>query len=157
MSALIKGVDHVGVTVADLDTSLAFYGGLLGLAVIEKGEVEDVGNFVGIPGARLRAIDVDLGDGRILELLQYTFPEGTVLRQEPYGIGCLHMAFRVDDIEQVLAKLAEAGYPPMGTPTTITGTIAWDGATVVYLRDPDGALVELIQRPPSAVRDRRSG
>jgi catechol 2,3-dioxygenase-like lactoylglutathione lyase family enzyme len=126
---------------------MAFYGGLLGLAVIEKGEVEDVGTVVGIPGAQLRAADMDLGDGRILELLQYVYPAGTVIRQEPNGIGCLHMAFRVDDIQEVLATLTQAGHHAMGTPTTITGTIAWHGATVVYLRDPDGALVELIQRP----------
>jgi catechol-2,3-dioxygenase len=44
--------------------------------------------------------------------------------------------------------LASAGYHPDGTPTLITGAIAWEGATVVYLRDPDGAVLELVQRRP---------
>jgi len=57
------------------------------------------------------------------------------------------VALRVPDLSGLLGRLGQAGYAPAGHPVTITGALAWDGATVVYLRDPDGALVELIQRP----------
>jgi catechol 2,3-dioxygenase-like lactoylglutathione lyase family enzyme len=56
----------------------------------------------------------------------------------------------VHDVEDVLRRLAEAGHRPDGEPTTICGSIAFEGATVVYLRDPDGAVVELIERPVPA-------
>jgi len=144
----VGGIDHVGITVRSLEQSLAFYRDLLGLRVIEiSGGDEDVGQIVGIPGARMRAADLDAGDGRIFELIEYVTAGDDAVPQRPNGPGCPHVALRVRDIAQVLQRLAAAGHNPIGTLTTITGAIAWEGATLVYLRDPDGALVELIQRP----------
>jgi len=144
----VGGIDHVGITVRSLERSLAFYRDLLGLRVIEiSGGDEDVGQIVGIPGARMRAADLDAGDGRIFELIEYVTAGGDAVPQRPNGPGCPHVALRVRDIAQVLQRLAAAGHNPIGKLTTITGGIAWEGATLVYLRDPDGALVELIQRP----------
>lgn len=144
---LVHGIDHAGITVRSLERSLAFYHDLLGLRVIEISHGEEVGTAVGIPGARVNAADLDAGDGRILELVQYVAPTGEQVPQRPNGPGCPHVALRVRDIAAVLQLLADAGHHPDGQPTTVTGGIAWEGATVVYLRDPDGALVELIQRP----------
>ena len=132
---------------ASVERSLAFYRDLLGLRVIEISHEEDVSHVVGIPGATVKAADLDAGDGRIVELLEYVAARGPDVPQSPNGAGCLHLALRVPDLVGVLQRLTEAGHVPAGTPTTITGGIAWEGATVVYLRDPDGALVELIQRP----------
>jgi catechol 2,3-dioxygenase-like lactoylglutathione lyase family enzyme len=144
----VGGIDHVGITVRNLERSLAFYRDLLGLRVIEiSGGEEDVGQILGIPGARIKAADLDAGDGRIFELLEYVTAGGEAVPQRPNGPGCPHVALRVRDIAQVLQRLARAGHNPDGKPTTITGAIAWEGATVVYLRDPDGAVIELIQRP----------
>jgi catechol 2,3-dioxygenase-like lactoylglutathione lyase family enzyme len=145
---LVGGIDHAGITVRSLERSLAFYRDLLGLRVIEisSGE-EDVGQIAGIPGARVKAADLDAGDGRIFELLEYVAASADDVLQRPNGPGCPHVALRVRDIAGVLQRLAEAGHHPDGKPTTITGAIAWEGATVVYLRDPDGAIIELIQRP----------
>ena len=149
----MSGIDHVGVTVRSLDRSLAFYHDLLGLRIIEMSHEEDVSHVVGIPGATVNAADLDAGDGRIVELLEYIGTPGPDVAQSPNGVGCLHLALRVLDLVAVLQRLAEAGHFPAGTPTTVTGGIAWEGATVVYLRDPDGALVELIQRPVPSPHD----
>jgi catechol 2,3-dioxygenase-like lactoylglutathione lyase family enzyme len=146
--AAIIGLDHVGITVRNLDASLAFYRDLLGLRVIEISDEEDASTIVGITGARIRAADLDTGDGRVFELLEYVAAKGPALEQQPNQAGCAHVALRVNDIDAVLARLASAGYHPDGTPTLITGAIAWEGATVVYLRDPDGAVLELVQRRP---------
>jgi catechol 2,3-dioxygenase-like lactoylglutathione lyase family enzyme len=115
----VGGIDHVGITVRSLEQSLAFYRDLLGLRVIE------------ISG----------------ELIEYVAASGDAVSQRPNGPGCPHVALRVRDIAEVLQRLAGAGHYPDGKPSTITGAIAWEGATVVYLRDPDGAVIELIQRP----------
>lgn len=144
----ITGIDHVGITVRSLDASLAFYRDLLGLRVIEISGEEDASKIVGIPGTRIRVADLDTGDGRVFELLEYVAAKGPALQQQPNRAGCAHVALRVNDIGAVLARLASAGYHPDGTPTLITGAVAWEGATVVYLRDPDGAVLELVQRRP---------
>jgi catechol 2,3-dioxygenase-like lactoylglutathione lyase family enzyme len=144
---MVTGIDHAGITVSSLDRSLAFYRDLLGLRVIEISGEEDVGEIIGIDGARIRAADLDAGDGRIIELLEYVQGSAGRVTQQPNGIGCPHVALRVRDLAEALRRLAEAGHEPAGRPVTITGTLAWDGATVVYLRDPDGALIELVQRP----------
>jgi glyoxylase I family protein len=143
----VSGIDHVGITVRNLERSLTFYRDLLGLRVIELSGEEDIGAIVGIPGARIRAADLDVGDGRIFELLEYVAAGGDDVPQRPNGAGCPHVALRVPDLTEVLRRLAEAGHLPDGEPATITGAIAWEGATVVYLRDPDGAIIELVQRP----------
>ncbi len=143
----VGGIDHVGITVRSLERSLAFYRDLLGLRVIEISDEEDVGQIVGIPGARVKIADLDAGDGRVVELLEYVAAGGDDVLQRPNGPGCPHVALRVRDIAAVLRLLARAGRNPDGEPTTITGAIAFEGATVVYLRDPDGAVIELVQRP----------
>ena len=145
-SAAAVGIDHVGVTVRSLDRSLAFYRDLLGLRVIELSEEADISEIVGIRRARVKAADLDTGDGRVFELLEYVSAQGSDVQQQSNGAGCAHVALRVNDIRAALARLAAAGYHPDGTPTLLTGAKAWEGATVVYLRDPDGAVIELVQR-----------
>jgi catechol 2,3-dioxygenase-like lactoylglutathione lyase family enzyme len=143
----VSGIDHVGITVRKLERSLAFYRDLLGLRVIEISDEQDVGQIVGIPGARVKTADLDAGDGRVLELLEYVAARGDDVPQRPNAAGCPHVALQVHDIPKVLRRLARAGHNPDGEPTTITDAIAFEGATVVYLRDPDGAVIELVQRP----------
>lgn len=149
----VSGIDHVGITVRELERSLAFYRDLLGLRVIEISGDQDVGEIVGIPGARVKIADLDAGDGRVLELIEYVAGRGDDVLQRPNAAGCPHMALGVHDISQVLRRLAKAGHHADGELTTITGAIAFEGATVVYLRDPDGAIIELVQRPRQGQRE----
>lgn len=117
----VRGLDHVSVTVADLDRSLAFYRDLLGLRVRETGEEEggQMATIVGYPGVRFRFADVELGDGRILELLQYLQPVGTPITQRTCDPGSGHIAFLVDDIDEAYAELVGAGVTVRSAPVTI--------------------------------------
>ena len=63
----VRGIHHVGITVADLDRSLSFYRDLLGMRLIGL-SVEAVGSIVGMPGASARIADLDAGGGQLLEL-----------------------------------------------------------------------------------------
>jgi catechol 2,3-dioxygenase-like lactoylglutathione lyase family enzyme len=49
----------------------------------------------------------------------------------------------------MITTLERVGYPPLGETLHVTAGLAWAGARVAYVRDPDGALVELVQRPES--------
>jgi catechol 2,3-dioxygenase-like lactoylglutathione lyase family enzyme len=141
----VRRIHHVGITVRQLDRSLAFYRDLLGLAVIGLSDDEDVAAIVGLPGARIRAADLDAGNGQLIELLEYRSGSrgGPALR--PDTAGSCHLSLQVSGLRSALSRLASAGYPPLGDPARLSGAGPWQGCTAAYLRDPDGVLLELIE------------
>lgn len=147
----VLGLDHVSVTVADLERSLAFYHDLLGIPVFGTGveESPSVAAVTGAAGARFRYADLNLGSGQILEILQYLSPKGTPHRPSVYDPGSGHLAVRVDDLDATLTRLGEAGIHPRSKPAVLSEPEWWAGARVVYVTDPDGVAVELVERRPS--------
>ncbi len=143
----VRRIHHVGITVAQLDRSLVFYRDLLGMRVIELTDDEDVGAIVGLPGGRARIADLDAGNGQILELLEYLSAtgDGDGRAHRPDLAGTCHISLQVDDLTAALARLASAGFPPVGAPAKLAGGGVWQDCTVVYLRDADGVFVELIE------------
>ena len=146
----VRGIDHAGITVASIATALGFYRDLLGLRVTDEGEDggPELDAIVGVSGVRIRYAELDLGAGQLLEVIEYVAPEGTPLAQRPSDPGASHLALRVDDIDALCSRLAAAGVTAAGQPTTISAPGAWHGARCVYVEDPDGRTVELIQHPP---------
>lgn len=139
---------HTGITVRDLDTSLAFWTEVLGARLERRFDLS--GDFAaevtGVPDAHIRAAVVALGENR-LELLQYLQPaERGHLRPRPCDLGSWHLALTVadtDDITDVVASCAQHGWRLAGSVRTMTdGPRA--GARFAYLHDPDGATLELI-------------
>jgi methylmalonyl-CoA epimerase len=97
---MLSAIDHVGVAVEDLDATLAFYTGSLGMPLVHRETVEQQG---------VRAALLDVGDGHI-ELLEPLGPEtpvGKFLARR--GPGLHHVAYRVADVERTLTELANAG------------------------------------------------
>lgn len=144
------GLDHVSVSVRDLDRSLDFYHGLLGIPVLGRGEEKtpEAASITGLSGAHFRYADLDLGSGQILELLQYLSPKGTPLKQNVYDPGSGHLAIRVDDAAAALRKLKRAGVEARSKPVELQEPDWWRGAKCVYVSDPDGVTVELVERRP---------
>jgi glyoxylase I family protein len=145
----VLGIDHAGMTVGSLRAALHFYRDLLGLTVTDQGEDSgpELDAITGLSGVRIRYAELDLGGGRLLELIEFQPPSGIRLSQSPRDSGASHLALRVDDVDGLCARLAEAGVNVPGRPTTITAPGAWQGARCVYAEDPDGRTVELVQRP----------
>jgi catechol 2,3-dioxygenase-like lactoylglutathione lyase family enzyme len=145
----VHGVDHAGMTVGSLRAALHFYRDLLGLTVTDEGEASgpELEAITGLAGVRIRYAELDLGAGRLLELIEFDSPRGSRLSQSPREPGASHLALRVDDVDALCARLVEAGMSVPGRPTTITAPGAWHGARCVYAEDPDGRTVELVQRP----------
>jgi len=145
----VRGIDHAGVTVASLEAALHFYRDLLGLRVTDQGEDggPELDAMTGLSGVRIRYAELDLGAGQLLEVNEAIEPAGTRLEQRPVDPGAAHLALRVDDVDAVCARLAGAGVTVPGRPTTITAAGPWQGARCVYVEDPDGRTVELVQRP----------
>ena len=85
-------------------------------------------------------------DGTRLELLAWAKPG---VRGQPSEtrnqIGLTHLCMRVDDVEQVAARLVSFG----GTVIQETRTEHSSGIKLLVVKDPDGTRVELLQLPPA--------
>ena len=139
------GLDHSGVTCADLDTSLGFYHELLGIPIRDRGENQVAA--AGHVGAHYFWADLELPDGRVIELIEVAEKGLEPLTPGTKHPGSAHTGLRVRDIHATLARLAAAGVEPLAPPATLTEPGAWHGCTIVYVRDPDGHAVELVQYP----------
>ena len=147
----VLGLDHAGLTVASLDRSL--YEGLLGLPVagISLEESPEIVAAVGHPGARLRIADLALPSGGVLELMQYEVPDDVPIAARHTPAGTSHIALAVAGLSELHARLVAAGADLISTgPVEILASAGWEGVVVLYLRDPDGNVIELIDRPAAA-------
>ena len=150
----ILGLDHVSVTTSDIARSLAFYRDLLGIPVRSVGELsgDEVERITGVPGARLLNADLDLGSGRVLELLEYVGAgdEAAPALELP---GSGHIGLTVDDVDAFHNELVDAGWPVKSDPVELHEPGDWFGARCMTVLDPDGVAVELVERPrhPRAV------
>jgi catechol 2,3-dioxygenase-like lactoylglutathione lyase family enzyme len=142
-------LDHVSVTCADLDRSIAFYRDVLGLPLLGRGDADEpeLSVLTGLPGTRLRWAELDLGGGRVLELVEYLHPRGRELRPSVHDAGAGHLALAVEDIEAAYARLVAAGARVRSAPVRLTEEGDWNGVRILYVSDPDGATVELVERP----------
>ena len=152
----VSRIDHVGITVSDVDRALDFYRDLLGLRVVADSTISEpaVAELLGLDSVELRIVDLDSGDGRIVELIHYVHPKGRRSDYESSDPATEHIAFTVDDLAAVRARLADAGAKIVSRrPLTINDPGgSFDGAVCLYVRDPDGAILELVQRPSSPGR-----
>ncbi|MGE5475192.1 MAG: VOC family protein [Bacteroidales bacterium] len=138
-------LDHVNVVVSNMERSIAFYSRLLGMNVLMDRVLEGpwFQEVTGRPNARARCVILEGPSGGCrIELLAYDGGDGMPLAPNslPATIGLRHFAVRVDDIEACLATLDE---PPLiiAVPREIVPV----GKRMAYVRDPDGAIVELAE------------
>ena len=147
---LLNGTHHVSFTVADMDRSLRFYRDLLGLSVTAdwKTSAAYLGRITAFPGAKLRIAFVTLpGDQIKLELIQYLEPAGLAVELRTNVPGAAHIGFLVADIWATYEALRARGVEFKSEPVDIT-SVANAGARGVYLTDPDGITLELMQPAP---------
>jgi lactoylglutathione lyase len=140
---------HTGLTVSDLDRSLRFWRD--GLGLVEAFSQEKQGGYlaaiVGEPEAHVRMTQLEFpGGGHRLELFQYLAPPGGQARLRPPDVGFAHVCVTVEEIEPVLERLVAAGGTPVSPPIEVD-TGANRGGRALYVRDPDGHVVELFTPP----------
>lgn len=150
-AARITGFAHGGVTVRDLDASLAFYRDALGLEVATDTVVDGpyLPVVLGLTFTGIRAAYVELPGGGFVELLEYQGIERLSAASRPCDYGGGHLCLYVEGIDELWATLRARGYTARSdSPVDVTkGPNA--GARTIYLLDPDGYAVELFQRPMS--------
>ena len=140
---------HTGLTVSDLERSLLFWRDAMGMDVLfqqekDGGYLEEI---VGEPGAHVRMAHLAFGgEGPRIELFQYLAPSGGQHLSRPADQGFAHVCVACEDLDERMKRLVAAGGTPFSEPVVIdTGVNR--GGRGVYLRDPDGHVVELFERP----------
>ena len=148
----ITGARHGGITVSNLDRSLEFYCGLLGLELLWRRlyEEPEITRIVGVPEAS--GIEVAMlripGSEVNVELLQYHGCESPSGSSPPSHHGTGHFCVFVTGIDALYAELRARGvsFRSDGPVEMKTGVNA--GGKSLYSLDPDGYVFELHQRPP---------
>jgi catechol 2,3-dioxygenase-like lactoylglutathione lyase family enzyme len=144
----ILAADHTGITVTNLERSLAFWRDVLGFELSHSPHQTGslASEITGVRGAEI-SIAVLKGYGHKIELLEYLAPlDRKRVDLRPCDVGHVHVALVVDDLDAVLDMIAASGWKAAGKPQTLkAGPNA--GKRVVYVRDPDGTTIEFMQQP----------
>lgn len=147
---MTKILNHVGITVKSLDRSVEFYTQVLGLnAPPEVGiyaiDGKWVGTLIGADDAHIKIAFIPLDDGT-LEILEYVTPDDGVpsasLRN--WDVGAAHLCLNIDGLADFYDSHRETVDFTSEPQTVESGP--WQGGLVVYLRDPDGISIELVDR-----------
>ena len=142
---MIKSLGHAGLTVSNMERSLAFYRDLLGMKVLMDLDISDdrMARVLGISGTKVRIVHLQLGQ-TILELFQYFHPAGKseAANLRPYDQGISHIGFEVTDIHRHLEQVRQRGCKLLGELVEFR-----PGVWIAYFRGPDGEIVEFRQQP----------
>jgi lactoylglutathione lyase len=143
----LDGVSHFGIQVADLERSVAFYRDLLGLELVTLWVRDQpyIQELVGYPGVELHVAVFRLPYSEaFLEILEYRNVERQAVDPATANPGTAHLCVYVQDIEALHERLLAGGarfVSPIKSPDV--GPNA--GGKAVYMLDPDGIRIELLQ------------
>ncbi|HEV7214208.1 MAG TPA: VOC family protein [Chloroflexota bacterium] len=130
--AQILHFDHAGVTVADLDRSVAFYHDVLGMVEVERTTLAN--------GTSL--VFLRMGEAGLIELIHR--PGGSAGRHSASSPAVAHVCFQVNDLDAWIARLARHEVALTSGPSLLqfpSGKVR-----LIFIADPDGIPVELYER-----------
>ena len=123
---------HTRMRVSDIDQTIRFYTGVLGLEVVERKTSPR--------GSHLAFLKVPNSE-ELIELASFP-PSGPVKVQEDL----VHLAFQVESLEETMKDLHSKSVKITDGPTTTSS-----GSRFIFIDAPDGYEIELIERPPGVV------
>ena len=150
---MLSSIDHINLVVADLERMVRFYTEVLELKVTKRVTISGqwIEQVVGLKDAIGEVVYLDLPQGPRVELIRYLKPPGA----HPPGLGesstkgLRHVAFRVDDINHVFARLKQAGVHFLSDVQQVPDSqVTYTGGVrkrLVYFQDPEGNLLELCE------------
>jgi catechol 2,3-dioxygenase-like lactoylglutathione lyase family enzyme len=138
----IKRFSHLCVGVSDMDASLAFYTGLLGMDVVFDVQLDGAAleSVTGVAGAAGRMVGGLIG-GAMVELLD--LGEVPAVPSGPHR-GYTNMSFVVADLDAVYQQVTSRGDVTSAPPVDI------GGVRMFFVYDPDGTPIEFIELPGGA-------
>lgn len=146
----VLGFHHAGVTVTDVDASLRFYRDLLGLEVVARRRISEPYVFE-FTGTTAQVVDVVFlavpGSDAQVELLAYETSDRRAAASRPSDPANAHLCLVVDDLAEIDARLRAAGFGARSDGPVDIPVGPNAGGRLLYAVDPDGAFVELLERP----------
>jgi lactoylglutathione lyase len=125
----VKAIDHVGIRVVDAERAVAFYG-KLGFELVWRGGPEPVAILRNPAGIELNLI---------LNGLPHESVRNVLMDAPVKWAGHTHMALQIASMEDVVSKLGELGI------TITEGPLRLGDGLALFVRDPDGNVIELRQ------------
>ena len=131
---------HFGITVTDLDRTVAFYRDVLGLDVLDRFSVsgEAFATGVSVDDATGEFAHLDAGDARI-ELVEYDPVGDDATGGDVNQPGATHLGLAVSDLDAFYETLP-ADVETLSAPQTTES-----GTRILFVRDPEGNLVEVLE------------
>ena len=157
----IRGMEHVGITVPDINEACDFFTQILGAEVLFtaatdfRGEGDWMTEHLNVhPRSEIKEFRyVRLGNGTNLEVFQFTAPDQvTTGPLKNSDIGGHHMAFYVDDMAAAIGFLKANGVKVLGEPTAYTDGPNL-GLTWCYFMAPWGLQLEIVSAPTGTTFD----
>jgi glyoxylase I family protein len=148
----LRGSDHIGFTVPDLDAAERFLVDVIGAVPVytlggRRADDDWMSTQLGVhPRSAIREIRFyRLANGTNLEVFEYDAADGQAGPPRNSDIGGHHLALYVDDLDAAVAHLRKHGVDVMGEPVASAGASA--GQTWIYFRSPWGMQFELVSFP----------
>lgn len=156
----IRGMEHIGITVPDINEACDFFTDVLGADVLFTaatdfaGEGDWMHEHLNVhPRSVVKEFRyVRLGNGTNLEVFQYEAPDQAQQPLKNSDIGGHHMAFCVDDMDKAIAYLKEKKVKVLGEPTSYTDGPNL-GLTWCYFMAPWGLQLEIVSAPKGTTFD----
>jgi catechol 2,3-dioxygenase-like lactoylglutathione lyase family enzyme len=148
----LRGTDHIGITVPDLDEAERFFVDILGAVPIytlgsKQADDDWMSVHIGVdPRTVIREIRFfRLANGSNYELFKYDAADGQKPQPSNSDIGGHHAALYVDDMDAAVEFLRANGIETMGEPTA--SKQGAEGQRWLYFRSPWGMQFELVSFP----------
>lgn len=148
-----RSVDTVGMTVSDMDRSVAFYTQVLSFEPVSDIEIAapEYEHLEGVFGLRMRVVRLRLGS-EYFTLTQFLAPRGRPFPSDSRSNDrwFQHIAIVVSNMDRAYAHLRKlkVEHASSGPQTLPAWNPAAAGIRAFYFRDPDGHFLEIIQFPP---------
>lgn len=155
----LRGTDHIGFTVPNLDEAVDFFVNVIGCeAFYDLGPFSSEGdwmqNHLNVhPRAVMKRLKfLRCQSGSNFEIFEYQAPDQNRRQPKNSDVGGHHLAFYVDDMDQAVAYLKARGVRILGEPTRSRNASA--GQTWVYFLAPWGMQLELVSFPQGKAYER---
>jgi catechol 2,3-dioxygenase-like lactoylglutathione lyase family enzyme len=137
---MFKRIDHVGVSVKNIEKAILFYSDIVGMEKVLDREFDSpLDRIIGIAGARARIVHMKLGDS-VIELFDYKHPKGREPRadQNQSDYGLIHIGLAVENFEKTYQDLKTRGVIFLGEPVEIR-----PGVFVAYFHGAENEICEM--------------
>ncbi len=126
---MIKNIHHIAIICSNYERSKHFYTMVLGLEILAETYREERDSY---------KLDLGLNGSYFIEL--FSFPNPPARLSQPEAVGLRHLAFEVENLEQVMATMKQ-----YNVEVEAIRTDEFTGKRFTFISDPDGLPVELYE------------